>query len=204
VNASGVATYTTLDAVGRVAPDDGRVPSARPGYNASAASNTVTQTVNAAAVNTTTALISSTRIRTPGSRSRSRRRSPPRPVRPRPRARQLPRQRDRDRHRHGQRERAWRPRFFRRACRSTSPAIRTLVEVERYKRECRPRIAGRRIHHAHGQDGPEQRRDLRSAGSRVWCLTATRDAGTKDRDGKKAPVRERTTFWVHVADKPRS
>jgi cobalt/nickel transport protein len=43
--------------------------------------------------------------------------------------------------------------------------------------------------------------DLPEAG--WWCLTATRDAGTKDHDGKAAPVRQRTTFWVHVADKPR-
>jgi uncharacterized GH25 family protein len=35
-----------------------------------------------------------------------------------------------------------------------------------------------------------------------WCLTATREAGTKDHDGKMATVRERSTFWVYVADKP--
>lgn len=35
-----------------------------------------------------------------------------------------------------------------------------------------------------------------------WCLTASRDAGTKMHDGKMAPVRERTTFWVNVAAKP--
>jgi cobalt/nickel transport protein len=42
--------------------------------------------------------------------------------------------------------------------------------------------------------------DLPEAG--WWCLTATREAGSKEHDGKKATVRERTTFWAHVADKP--
>jgi cobalt/nickel transport protein len=44
--------------------------------------------------------------------------------------------------------------------------------------------------------------DLPEAG--WWCLTATREAGVKDRDGKMVPVRERTTFWVHVAEKRHS
>lgn len=43
--------------------------------------------------------------------------------------------------------------------------------------------------------------DLPEAG--WWCLTATRAAGTKDHDGKAVPVRQRSTFWVHVAEKPR-
>jgi len=34
-----------------------------------------------------------------------------------------------------------------------------------------------------------------------WCLTVSRDGGTREREGKKYPVRQRTTFWVHVADK---
>jgi cobalt/nickel transport protein len=42
--------------------------------------------------------------------------------------------------------------------------------------------------------------DLPDAG--WWCLTASRDAGTKMHDGKMAPLRERTTFWVHVVAKP--
>jgi cobalt/nickel transport protein len=36
-----------------------------------------------------------------------------------------------------------------------------------------------------------------------WCLTGTYAAGKKKHDGKDAPVRQRTTFWVHVAEKPR-
>ncbi len=36
-----------------------------------------------------------------------------------------------------------------------------------------------------------------------WCLTAARTIGTKDHDGKMVPVHDRSTFWVHVADKPR-
>ncbi len=43
--------------------------------------------------------------------------------------------------------------------------------------------------------------DLPEAG--WWCFTAAHKGGTKDHDGKPALVRERTTFWVHVADKPR-
>jgi uncharacterized GH25 family protein len=36
-----------------------------------------------------------------------------------------------------------------------------------------------------------------------WCLTASRDAGTRERGGKTFPLRRRCTFWVHVAEKAR-
>jgi uncharacterized GH25 family protein len=35
-----------------------------------------------------------------------------------------------------------------------------------------------------------------------WCLTAARAGGEKERDGKKVPLRERTTLWVFVDEKP--
>jgi cobalt/nickel transport protein len=35
-----------------------------------------------------------------------------------------------------------------------------------------------------------------------WSLTAARDAGKRNRDGKQYPVRERTTLWVFVDEKP--
>ncbi len=31
-----------------------------------------------------------------------------------------------------------------------------------------------------------------------WCLTAQRDGGKRERDGKSYPVRQRSTFWVYV------
>jgi uncharacterized GH25 family protein len=34
-----------------------------------------------------------------------------------------------------------------------------------------------------------------------WCLTATVKRGTKERDGKACPLRQRSTFWVHVDDR---
>jgi cobalt/nickel transport protein len=34
-----------------------------------------------------------------------------------------------------------------------------------------------------------------------WCITAQRDAGTRDHEGKAYPVRERTSLWVFV-DEP--
>jgi cobalt/nickel transport protein len=34
-----------------------------------------------------------------------------------------------------------------------------------------------------------------------WCLTARRDAGTRQRDGKSYPVRQRFTLWVYVDEK---
>jgi cobalt/nickel transport protein len=34
-----------------------------------------------------------------------------------------------------------------------------------------------------------------------WCLTAQRDGGQHERDGKKYPVRQRSTFWIYVDDK---
>ena len=34
-----------------------------------------------------------------------------------------------------------------------------------------------------------------------WCLTAARTRGTKMRDGKSYPVRQRCTLWVFV-DEP--
>jgi uncharacterized GH25 family protein len=35
-----------------------------------------------------------------------------------------------------------------------------------------------------------------------WCLTAARPAGLKEREGKPVPVRQRTTLWVYVDEKP--
>jgi cobalt/nickel transport protein len=37
-----------------------------------------------------------------------------------------------------------------------------------------------------------------------WCLTAQRDGGKKAREGKDHPLRQRTTLWVFVDDKPMS
>jgi cobalt/nickel transport protein len=37
-----------------------------------------------------------------------------------------------------------------------------------------------------------------------WCLTARRDGGQRDRDGKMFPVRARSTLWVFVDEKPES
>jgi cobalt/nickel transport protein len=34
-----------------------------------------------------------------------------------------------------------------------------------------------------------------------WCLTASREAGTRMHEGKKVPLRRRTTLWVYVAEK---
>jgi cobalt/nickel transport protein len=34
-----------------------------------------------------------------------------------------------------------------------------------------------------------------------WCLTATREAGKRTREGEEYPVRQRCTFWVFVAEK---
>jgi cobalt/nickel transport protein len=34
-----------------------------------------------------------------------------------------------------------------------------------------------------------------------WCLTAQRDGDKKDHSGKMYPVKQRTTFWVHVDEK---
>jgi uncharacterized GH25 family protein len=34
-----------------------------------------------------------------------------------------------------------------------------------------------------------------------WCLTAGREAGTQEREGKAHPLRQRTTFWVFVAER---
>jgi uncharacterized GH25 family protein len=36
-----------------------------------------------------------------------------------------------------------------------------------------------------------------------WCLTATREGRKRGRGGKAFPVRQRCTFWVFVAGKPR-
>jgi cobalt/nickel transport protein len=37
-----------------------------------------------------------------------------------------------------------------------------------------------------------------------WSITAQREAGERKREGKSYPVRQRTTLWVYVADKPLS
>jgi cobalt/nickel transport protein len=34
-----------------------------------------------------------------------------------------------------------------------------------------------------------------------WCLTAQRDGGKRQHDGKMYPVKQRTTFWVYVDEK---
>jgi cobalt/nickel transport protein len=35
-----------------------------------------------------------------------------------------------------------------------------------------------------------------------WCLTGSRMAGMNELEGKKGPMRQRSTFWVHVHEKP--
>ncbi len=35
-----------------------------------------------------------------------------------------------------------------------------------------------------------------------WCITAQRDGGKRESDGKAFPVRQRSTLWVFVDDKP--
>jgi cobalt/nickel transport protein len=35
-----------------------------------------------------------------------------------------------------------------------------------------------------------------------WCITARRDGGTREREGKAYPVRQRATLWVWVDDSP--
>ncbi len=35
-----------------------------------------------------------------------------------------------------------------------------------------------------------------------WCLTAQRDAGKMEHNRKSYPVRQRTTLWVFVDEKP--
>lgn len=37
-----------------------------------------------------------------------------------------------------------------------------------------------------------------------WCVTPRRNWGNKERDGKMYPVRQRSTFWIHVDDKTAS
>jgi cobalt/nickel transport protein len=36
-----------------------------------------------------------------------------------------------------------------------------------------------------------------------WCLTTQRKSGTREREGKKYPLKQRTTFWLLVDEKPR-
>jgi cobalt/nickel transport protein len=43
--------------------------------------------------------------------------------------------------------------------------------------------------------------DLPEAG--WWCLTAAREAGTRQREGKTVSVRQRSSLWVYVNEKPR-
>jgi cobalt/nickel transport protein len=35
-----------------------------------------------------------------------------------------------------------------------------------------------------------------------WCLTAARPGGMMEREGKKVPLRQRSTLWVYVDEKP--
>jgi cobalt/nickel transport protein len=35
-----------------------------------------------------------------------------------------------------------------------------------------------------------------------WCLTASRKVGMREHEGKNYPVRQRSTLWVHVDEKP--
>jgi uncharacterized GH25 family protein len=36
-----------------------------------------------------------------------------------------------------------------------------------------------------------------------WCLTASREAGTREHEGKSYPLHQRTTFWVHIHTSPK-
>ena len=55
---------------------------------------------------------------------------------------------------------------------------------------------------AHAENRSEWRADLHADRRRLVVHHDGREAGVKDHDGKNFPVRQRSTLWVYVDEKP--
>jgi cobalt/nickel transport protein len=83
------------------------------------------------------------------------------------------------------------------------PAAGVMVEVERYNAEPpKPLPPDEQVTRVVKADPNGVATCTLGAGG-WWCVTARRDAGMRERDGKNYPVRQRATFWVFVEPPPR-
>ncbi len=85
---------------------------------------------------------------------------------------------------------------------SLTPQHDALVEVERYNPAAPAELPPDEQITRTAKTGPlgVVTTTLPEAG--WWCLTASRRAGRREREGKAHPLRQRTTFWVFVDEKP--
>jgi hypothetical protein len=83
-----------------------------------------------------------------------------------------------------------------------TPQPDALVEVERYNPTAPAELPADEQITRTAKTGPlgVVTTSLPEAG--WWCLTASRRAGRREHEGKMYPVRQRTTFWVFVDERP--
>jgi uncharacterized GH25 family protein len=82
------------------------------------------------------------------------------------------------------------------------PFAGKLVEIERYNAEAPKKLPPDEQMTRTAKTDPNGVVTATLTDAGWWCLTAARPAGEKERDGKKVPLRERTTLWVFVDEKP--
>jgi uncharacterized GH25 family protein len=82
------------------------------------------------------------------------------------------------------------------------PLSRALVEVERYNPEAPKDLPSDELitRTVKTDSTGVATTTLTEAG--WWCLTAGREAGEREREGAKYPLKQRATLWVYVQEKP--
>jgi cobalt/nickel transport protein len=83
------------------------------------------------------------------------------------------------------------------------PVPRALVEVEPYHAAPPKELPADEHMTRSVRTDPNGVATATLTGPGWWCLTAQRDGGKRDHDGKPFPVRQRTTLWVYVDEKPK-
>lgn len=88
--------------------------------------------------------------------------------------------------------------FQAQAVQGKKPLARHLVEIERYNPTPPKELPDDEHITRTAKTGPNGVVTTTLPEAGWWGLTTSRDAGTKERDGKKYPLKERITYWVHV------
>jgi cobalt/nickel transport protein len=82
------------------------------------------------------------------------------------------------------------------------PAAGVIVEVERYNAEPPKQMPPDEQVTRVVKADPNGVATCTLGAGGWWCVTAKRDAGVRERDGKKYPLIQRATFWVYVEPPP--
>lgn len=82
-----------------------------------------------------------------------------------------------------------------------NPLSGTLVEVERYNATPPKELPADEFITRTFKTDPNGVGTCTLPEAGWWCLTTQQAGGKKEREGKKYPVKQRTTFWVHVDER---